>query len=73
MSLSLWSVLTGSCVFTVVSDFYFSGAGGGGGGVCAANCNSRRYPNYVLEFYTAFRKQLSLWRVAPVRRKRLHF
>lgn len=63
-SLSPRSVRAGSCVFTVVSDISEGEA---------ANLNSHRFLNYVPEFCTASREQLSLWHVAPVQRKCLHF
>lgn len=54
-----------NCVFIVGFDFFFLKK--------AANLNSPRYLNNVPEFSTAFREQLSLWCVAPVQRRRLHF
>lgn len=58
------SVHTGNCVFTVSFDIFLKKA---------ANLNSHRHLNNVPESSTAFREQLSLWCVAPVQRRRLHF
>lgn len=58
------SVHTGSCVFIVRFDIFLKKA---------ANLNSLTYLNNVPEFSTALREQLSLWCVAPVQRRRLHF
>lgn len=60
------SVHTGNYVFIVGFDFFFFLKK-------AANLNSPRYLSNVPEFSTAFREQLSLWCVAPVQRRRLHF